>query len=1068
MKRKTIFDEYIEYQRLYEEKYGPQTIVFMEVGSFFEIYGIQSDEDSVQRIQRIGSLLNIIVTKKNKKKVKTTKQNPLMAGFPNHSIHKFIQLLLSHQYTIILVEQVTPAPNPERDVTHIYSPSTYIESTNNSAQQYLMALYVEEVVHYKTHEKQLCIAISFLDCSTGENHIYESSSSSVSQKLSMEDAYRIIHGFQPREISCWIQAEEERQSLVTELVMTQLELGLFSHHVYYTFPSHMLSVPYQREFFEKIFDSYELGMLSIFEFLEIDSYYYGKLCYVLLLQFAYEHDETLLLNIQKPQLMETHHTLVLVNNAVHQLNLIPKQSSSVIKSRELSLAEIITYTHTPMGKRKVMNRLLQPITCKQTLRARYQIIEEFRKPVEESLLTWYEDQYPMDEQTYSSVAELCRSQLANSSHDVERIHRKIHRYQLEPREIALLILNYDVYDRVWSILQHIPELSSLELDSTHKQKYNEFREELIKTYDSDRLLTYSSSLPNLDDPDTLQSFLRTGIVPEIDENSLKIQHYSALLHKISAVFSNLIEKGSSYVRIERNDSYGYHFTTTTKRASVLKKKLVKFIQSKRHPITIEGNTISLEGIQYKTSSQKCRIVCPSISDLSYSLVDTYMKNSKLAKDYFTTQLQHYSSQYGSLFQAIIESVATIDCMVSGAICSLRHHYGKPTVSEEDKDASYIRATKVRHPIIEHIQQDIEYVPNDIHIGEDMTGMVVYGVNASGKSSYMKSIGVNLVLAQAGFWVAADTFEFEPYEYIFTRIGNLDNLYKQQSSFAVEMSELRNILRRANSKSLLLADELCCGTESTSALSIVSSTILQLSSMSASFLLATHLHDLQSISQVTSLKTVRSFHLEVVYDEERKCLVYHRTLQPGSGNAIYGLEVCRAMDMTPEFIQCAHNIRKELLEIPKYVVNPKQSPYNGKVYVDVCKICGKQGVDTHHIQFQESADEQGHIGASHKNQTSNLVVLCQACHDKVHHGKLVISGYIQTTEGKQLEHHEMSEKEFQQTKKRRLKYSEEQIRLIESFQKKSLTCKQVKSWLYSKHQLSISESTIRKIWRGTYH
>ena len=76
---------------------------------------------------------------------------------------------------------------------------------------------------------------------------------------------------------------------------------------------------------------------------------------------------------------------------------------------------------------------------------------------------------------------------------------------------------------------------------------------------------------------------------------------------------------------------------------------------------------------------------------------------------------------------------------------------------------------------------------------------MYGCNAVGKSSLMKAIGINIIMAQAGMFVPCSSFKYSPFDYIFTRINNNDNLFKGLSSFAVEMSELRNILKRSNNK-----------------------------------------------------------------------------------------------------------------------------------------------------------------------------------------------------------------------------------------------------------------------------
>ena len=161
-------------------------------------------------------------------------------------------------------------------------------------------------------------------------------------------------------------------------------------------------------------------------------------------------------------------------------------------------------------------------------------------------------------------------------------------------------------------------------------------------------------------------------------------------------------------------------------------------------------------------------------------------------------------------------------------------------------------------------------------------MLLFGTNASGKSSLMKGIGLNIILAQAGFYVACKEFRYNPYHYLFTRINNNDNIFKGESSFAVEMGELRNILKRSNDKSLVLGDELCSGTENISALSIFSSSVVKLNERKTNFVFATHLHDLCKIKEVTELEKVKMYHLKVIFDNETGELVYDRKLEEGNG------------------------------------------------------------------------------------------------------------------------------------------------------------------------------------------
>ena len=170
---------------------------------------------------------------------------------------------------------------------------------------------------------------------------------------------------------------------------------------------------------------------------------------------------------------------------------------------------------------------------------------------------------------------------------------------------------------------------------------------------------------------------------------------------------------------------------------------------------------------------------------------------------------------------MIKKIEYLDFINCGAINSRVKGYVKPII--ENSIDSFFKATELRHPIVEELFDDIEYLPHNIMLGKntDNLGIVLYGINGSGKSTLMKSIGINIILAQIGYYVAAKEFIYSPYKSIFTRIKGNDNLFKRLSSFYVEMAELKAIIQRNNNNTLVLADELCRGTEYKSATIIVS-------------------------------------------------------------------------------------------------------------------------------------------------------------------------------------------------------------------------------------------------------
>ena len=271
-------------------------------------------------------------------------------------------------------------------------------------------------------------------------------------------------------------------------------------------------------------------------------------------------------------------------------------------------------------------------------------------------------------------------------------------------------------------------------------------------------------------------------------------------------------------------------------------------------------------------------------------------------------------------------------------------------------------------------------------------MLLYGTNAVGKTSFIRAIGISIIMAQSGLFVPCMEFIYKPYNYIFTRILGNDNLFKGLSTFAVEMSELRTILRLADKNSLILGDELCSGTENTSAVSIFVAGIQKLHAVDCSFIFATHLHEIINYEEITTLKSVVLKHMEVFYDKERGTLIYDRKLKDGPGNSMYGLEVCKSLSLPHDFLEAAYNIRNKYNPETSSMLSLKTSHFNSKKIVSLCENCGKNmGTEVHHLQHQKDANDDGIIYNSdgnvfHKNDLANLITLCEECHNDFHKKK----------------------------------------------------------------------------------
>ena len=194
-----------------------------------------------------------------------------------------------------------------------------------------------------------------------------------------------------------------------------------------------------------------------------------------------------------------------------------------------------------------------------------------------------------------------------------------------------------------------------------------------------------------------------------------------------------------------------------------------------------------------------------------------------------------------------------------------------------------------------------------------------------------------------------------------------------------MSELRTIDNNATENSLVLGDELCSGTETTSATSIFMAGVIKLHERNTSFIFATHFHEITNERRLKELARLTFKHMSVHYDVENDCLVYNRKLQDGPGISMYGLEVCKSLHLSKEFLQLANDIRKERTN-EKAVLERKQTRYNSKKLKGKCGLCGGEGVDVHHLFPQQMADKGGFIGTFHKNHKANIINICKSCHN----------------------------------------------------------------------------------------
>lgn len=1016
--------KYMAYHEEYTKKYGENTVVLMQAGSHFNLFAIINDKVNLgPDIYHIcTNVLNnaLQVTKQNKKKPEISYSNCLMAGFPVYSIQKYENIFLNSNYTVVIVEQITSPPNPERGVTRILSPGTTIEDYNNQETRFLMSVYIEK---NKYMNKDVYISgLSTIDLSTGKNYLHYILSKQEDSGLWIDEIGRYIHFYNPSEILFHFEGFEMSKNDIIQnwdIQHNSIQINHYNEKEY-------LKTTYQNDFLNKVFNLNI--MISPIEHFDLEMKSELVISYVFMLQYINDHLLNTLNNIELPEYVSDNNSLCLTSNSIRQLNVI--NNYSYFKGKNESLLSICNVCVTTMGRRLFKERLLYPSIDSNTINKRYDYIDLFRE---------------------NNLFEVVHSQLRKVS-DLEKSLRKMGLNLLQRSDFFSDTLSFEYVNKFLDIIIKEETLKG-KYDTSIYKPYMEFYKESTDTFIFHNLTQFG----NLE-----RTILKEGINIDMDNYDNMVEEYYNDMIMISNRFSQLLDSSDNSIKVDFDERNDWFFYCTNKRAITFKERLTNLNSNSFHVKGKNGKIrYSFKSSDFtfkKKDGSSTMIQFDVCKTLSSKLLDIQDKIKKLNKSEWENKVSHFYDKYSRGLKKFYDFLAEMDCYCAGAKLSIKNGYNRPEIIESDK--SFVDCTGLRHPIVERIHTETDYVKNDICLGKDKKdGILLFGTNACGKSTFMKAVGLNIIMAQAGLFVSADTFQFKPYNQIFTRILNNDNIFRSQSSFAVEIQELKSILNRSDKNSLILGDELCSGTETTSALCIISAGLDVLCKRRSTFIFTSHLHELTKLEEVNKLDNLDIYHLKIEYDKEKDILIYDRKLEKGSGPSIYGLKVCEAMGLSKEFITFAKNVQNNFEK--NKVTTTKTSKYNSNMFMDECKMCFSKDKDleTHHIKDQQYADKNNMIDNHHKNVKHNLVPLCKACHLKVTNGERIVEGWKETNQGRILEWYECSKKMFSKKK-----FSDENVKDILRLKEEnsSLSQKDFLKKIELEYNLKLSTSTLKKM------
>jgi DNA mismatch repair protein MutS len=980
----TSTEEYLNFHNKYCKIYGDEkTLVLYEVGTFYETYATETEGPDLLQISK---LTNVVRTRKNKKIKDIGINNPYVLGIPTVAFIKYLEILIENNYIVIIVDQdnsveTKKGERMKRNVTNIYSKGTYIDNLQRKDGNYIACLYISNDDQKNSTTSLFSIGVTGVDVSTGNVYIHEAYSTKYDSSYAFDETERFLTNIDPKEILIFYQdntklnkTDKNKSKRDKEYIFNYLKLNDEICRYKNTIDTKYTKLVFQNEILKKVYPDAK-SFVSPIEQLNLDKSIYAIVSLVMAFDFIYDKNTNLLNNLSKPIFFINKKHLTLGNNAVRQLDILENVNNNT-KCKFRSLFHVINKTSTALGERFLKSRILSPLIDNDNLNTIYDLTENIIK-----------------NNTYVTIEKFL-----DNIKDIERLQRKIELKIIRPFEMSFFMSSYEnIYDLIQIIkteTKHKKLKTIIPKDKIHDE-IKKMLDYINHVFDMDEMEKYSTM-------EIKTSIFNDGIYKDIDDVKENVNLAHKIMEQLRDSLDGLIKTASKNCISINKDKNGYYLKLTNIRAEILKEKL-----NKLKIIKIGEKKLEASCLDFKKFTKDTKIYVPSLGQKSDD-IETYNDElQELNEKYFIQEMGIIYSKFSKLFAECNNFVANIDFIKSSAKLAIEYGYSKPKIVEND--FGYVCATKMRHPIIERLI-DYEYVPHDVELGDSLKGMMLYGLNSAGKSSMMKAIGLNIIMAQSGLFVPAETFKFTPYQSLYTRITGDDNIFRGLSSFSLEMVEINAILKRADEFTLVIGDEVCRGTEHISGNAIVATTIMKLAEAKSSFIFATHLHEIMTLNEIKKIETVKAFHLYISYDEKTKSLIYDRKLKEGSGEQIYGITVARYIIQDTDFIDTAMRIKNELLESHDSMISGKTSKYNSNVLVYECHLCGKKdknahlsNLETHHINFQKDCDGNFVKNKKHlkKNQEANLIVLCGECHDKIHDGKIKLNGYTMTSNGKNI-------------------------------------------------------------------
>lgn len=509
-----------------------------------------------------------------------------------------------------------------------------------------------------------------------------------------------------------------------------------------------------------------------------------------------------------------------------------------------SLLWVLDRSRTAMGGRTLRRWLMQPLRDSEQIRLRQDTIQELLE-------------------NPSLRARL--GSLLDSLYDLERLANRVGSGTANPREMVAL----------GSSLGKLPQLAELvaEAKTPLLQSLQQVDPALV---DLGRRIEHTL-LPSPPPILTEGGLIRPGVDPELDRLRQQVEQDRQWIAQLEK--SERDRTGIPTLKVGFNKAFGYYLSISRAKAHQVPK----------------------EYIRKQTLTNEERFITPELKEKEARILTAQTDINQREYELFV-QLRQEAGSRAEAIRQVAQTLAAVDALFGLAEVAVQQGYTRPLLTTDRR----LMIEEGRHPVVEKSLPQGLFVPNSVQLGSphgpDL--IVLTGPNMSGKSTYLRQIGLIQILAQMGSFVPARRAELGLCDRVFTRIGAVDDLATGQSTFMVEMNETANILNHAGERSLVLLDEIGRGTATFDGLSIAWAVAEYLATqVRARTVFATHYHELNQLE--TLLPNVANF--QVVVKELQDRIIFLHQVQPGGADRSYGIEVGRMAGLPQPVIQRAEQV-----------------------------------------------------------------------------------------------------------------------------------------------------------------